>query len=339
MIKKTSSKAILYHYFEANNTYRDNLIFFLARGWSADIDIYLILSSPCSVELPQYSNLHIIQTPNLNHDYGGYCHAVMKHSEIFATYDSLAFINCSVRGPFLPNYIMKSWYDVFAENLNNNTHLIGATYNSLPHNTRSGIRYANILGRQGPFAHIQTTAYVMSGQAFRELVSIGFYDHTTAMTKYDTIAKYEIGMSEIFKEKGWCIKSILSDTVFDYSDKMPEFHNFSARDGDPHFPNAYFGRTFGPDEVVFIKTNRALLCESTLASLTFSHLARFSEDLAKVWPEARDLFERSYFMAKNEHKAIIARQSGIRGQIIRRLKRWIGVSLGRVPDRIIRRSL
>lgn len=323
MIRKTSSKAILYHYFEANQTYRDNLIFFLARGLTADIDVWLVLSGPCSVELPRHPNLHIIEAPNLNHDYGGYCHAVSEHGALLATYDRLAFVNSSVRGPFLPAYIEKSWYDIFSDALVGETHLIGASYNSLPHDTEFGYHYANMTGRQGPFPHIQTTAYMMTGEAFSALKASGFYDQLEAMTKSDVVAEYEIGMSEFMRSKGWRITSILSDTVFDQPDKAPQFDNFSVKEGDPQYPNAYFGRTLGAEEVVFIKTNRALLSDATLASLTFSHLSRMPQTPSDMWSEARDLFERSYLIAKTNHEQRIADYSSIRGKIRRKLDRLL----------------
>lgn len=322
MTDRTSTKAILYHYYEVDRTYRDNLIYFLASGYSADIDIYLILSSDCSVEMPPYENLKILKAPNLNNDYGGYCHAIARYGEVFDGYDSLAFVNSSVRGPFLPGYVTETWHDIFTRYLVGETHLVGTTYNSLPLDNDSSRSYAGILGRPGPFPHIQSTAYVMSGTAFSELRRTGFYDHFTPMPKSDVIARYEIGISAFIRDRGWKSKSILSDKAIDRPDGGDRYHNFSSQ-GDPQYRDSYFGRTFGPEEAIFVKTNRKMLSEGALASHTFTNLAQILKGSEDVWPEAADLLERSYLTARNSYDSAIGRRASVRGRILGKLQRLL----------------
>jgi hypothetical protein len=323
MIVKTSSRAVVYHYFEANQTYRDNLIFFLECGWLDDVDYYLVCSSACSFEFPQRANLHIIKAPNLNLDYGGYCYAVGRCGDVLGEYNTIAFVNCSVRGPFLPRYLAKSWYDVFTEMLDDQVHLIGSSHNFFPGDDHYSDFVSKKFDKPGPFAHLQTTAYAMTRAAFLALKEAGFYEQFTEQPKRDIIADYEIGMTDFITAKGWRINSILPCITLDDPDLAGSFPNFAAKSGDVLFPGAYFGRTVTPEEVIFIKTNRHLLSESQLLSLTFSHLARRLNQGGKMWQEAKNLLEETYRLAKEKHESMIARELGLLNRLRRRLIRLL----------------
>jgi hypothetical protein len=63
--------AVVYHYFEKNPTYRDNLIFFLNTAVYPDVEYFIIIAGFCSVELTEKPNIQYINIPNKNYDFGG----------------------------------------------------------------------------------------------------------------------------------------------------------------------------------------------------------------------------------------------------------------------------
>jgi hypothetical protein len=230
-----------------------------------------------------------------------------------------------VRGPFLPRYLAKSWYDVFTEMLDDQVHLIGSSHNPFPRGEDPYLEdaYSKKFGRPGPFPHIQTTAYAITGAAFLALKEAGFYEQSTELSKVDTIATYEVGLTEFILAKGWRVNSILPCITLDNPDAACSFLNFAAKSGDAIWLGAYFGRTVTPEEVVFIKTNRDLLSECQLASLTYSHLARRPKQGEQMWQEATDLLDESYRLAKEIYKSMIARESSLRSRWRRKLIGWL----------------
>ncbi len=65
-----NKKAVIYHYFEKNNIYRDNLIFFLNTAIDKDVDYFIYISGTCSVNLPTPPNIEYIYIENKNYDFG-----------------------------------------------------------------------------------------------------------------------------------------------------------------------------------------------------------------------------------------------------------------------------
>ena len=123
------SIAVVYHYFEKNINYRDNLIFFLSVGILDQHDYYIVIAGECTVNLPKIDNVFFIKTANKNNDYGGYSEFVK--SQNIKNYDFFIFINSSVRGPFLLCHSPLDWTSPFINKLRNKTHLVGSTINLL----------------------------------------------------------------------------------------------------------------------------------------------------------------------------------------------------------------
>ena len=62
--------AVIYHYFEKDSMYRDNLTYFLSTAIHAQADYYIIISGKCSLTLPHFDNVKYIYTENINNDFG-----------------------------------------------------------------------------------------------------------------------------------------------------------------------------------------------------------------------------------------------------------------------------
>jgi hypothetical protein len=72
----------------------------------------------------------------------------------------------------------------------------------------------------------------------------------------DIIYLKEVGLSQIALNNGWNINCILSKYKnLDYLNLNTDI-NSTSTDGDPYYPNKYFGNTINPYEVIFFKNNR-----------------------------------------------------------------------------------
>lgn len=293
MQKKT---AVVYHYFERDETYRDNLIFFLATALSDAADYFLVISGACSVALPERDNLRTIRMGNWNNDFGGYVTFVR---ECFPNdYARFIFINSSVRGPFLPAYGSQDWIGLFTAALEGDVHLVGASVNILPGTAPLSLRFAELYDDPAPHAHVQTTAYALTREAMDHLVKIGFYDIAETLPKDDVILLYELRLSREIIRNGWNLGSILP--VYgniDYRSPACDAGNFSSNGGDVLYDGGFFGRTLSPVEAMFVKVNRNMISPRDLASYTFTSLSNRGRQQATTG-EGRDLLDRSYRQAQ-----------------------------------------
>lgn len=291
----SSSKAVIYHYFEKDATYKDNLVYFLSVAIESDIDYFFVISGECSIELPQRPNIQYIHTANWNNDFGGYIGFVKNFFP--NAYEYFIFINASVRGPFLAHYFSSSWTDIFTFPLKGNTHLVGASINLLPVQSKHSRSFAQKYDYSPPFNHVQTSAYALSRQGILHLIEIGFYNVTKELSKDEVIDDYELRMSQEILRKGWQIDTFMplygefvrAHSTYDYA-------NFSAIKGDVFYKKAFFGRTLSPTESVFVKVNRNMVDPCELASCTFTSLYSHQSDFP--FGASKELMDRSYQTAQ-----------------------------------------
>jgi len=291
-IKMHILTAIVYHYYEKDSKYRDNLIYFLSVGILDEHDYYIVIAGGCTIELPQKENIFYIKTVNKNNDYGGYSAFIKTAAQKLQNYKFFIFINSSVRGPFLPNYSPSDWTAPFIKKLLNDTHLVGSTINILPIHSE----YSKILGEISsyppPFTHAQTASYALTSEALNYLISLGFYDIDRFMSKEEVIAFYELRLSREIIKNGWNFSSIVP--FYDHIDfrNQNEFtENDSAINGDVLFKKGFMGRTLNPYDLIFIKVNRDMLPTEELESYTYTSLSRISSK--ELFLESNELVSRS----------------------------------------------
>jgi hypothetical protein len=269
-MQSPSNITVVYHYFEADSTYKDNLIYFLSTAIFKDIDYYIIISGNCTAKLPESNNIKYIYTPNKNNDYGGYVEFFKKTTQ---EYDYYIFVNSSTRGPFLPAYYSGRWVNPFIEKLIGNTQLVGGSVNLLSEFSHYSKALDSTRKYKPPYHHIQTTAFAMTKQAKNYLVKIGFFGNESKMIKNEVIQNYEIGLSTEILNNGWdisTIQSIYANFNNYNTNDLPKNH--SCKHGDTLQKNNFFSRTLTPFDLIFIKTNRDLLTDTELASYTFAGL-------------------------------------------------------------------
>lgn len=283
------SSAVFYHYFEANETYRENFVFFLSVAYSSNLDFFIIISESCSIDLPKLNNIKYIHTINKNNDFGGYSLA-LQSLKTLDDYEFYIFINSSSRGPFVHWNYGDCWTKLFTSRLKGNVHLAGSSINILSPQTQISEVFKNRFDYSPPFSHVQTTAYALSATALKHLVKIGFYSENEALGKDEVICSYELRLSQEIKRNGWNFECCLLSKYNEIDYRLPHADpNFSSLNGDPLYSGAYFGRTATPFELIFIKTNRDLISNPKLLIYSYRSLIRLKNPDILQWTEYNNL--------------------------------------------------
>ena len=282
--------ATIYHYYELNETYKDNFIYFLNTSLFDEIEYFFYISSSCSVELPNLTNVQYRYIENKNNDFG----AVVEFSrdKRSLSFDAYIFINSSVRGPFMPSYCSSNWHEIFTSRLSNNIAMVGSSINLLPGGSLISNYFKERFSFDPPYIHVQTTAYALSSAGYCLLLKEKFFDVNENLKKNDVISRYEILLSQILLNNNFSIASILpTHEEFSVSKRGVNFKG-TTKNGDPLNLAAFYGRTISPLESVFIKTNRNLVSEKELASYTFTSLVL--KDLnSSLTKDGLNLFQKS----------------------------------------------
>lgn len=262
MDSQDTKAAIVYHYFEKDSVYRDNFIFFLSLAWRKDLDFFIIVAGETTVDLPTSSNIHYYYSQNLQHDFAGYSLIVKDKS--FKQYPYLIFLNCTVRGPFLPPYSSDCWTKPFLSLLKKHVHLSGSTINIL-HEDRpfSKLYEAAFPNDEKPYSHVQSSVFAITNECFEMLLSKDFFENAANLSKEEAVVNCEIKMSQMVKKAGWNISCLLSPyQKIDYRKPHTDI-NYATSNGHPQSESAYFGCSLHPFEVIFLKTAWGALSQET----------------------------------------------------------------------------
>lgn len=270
---------ILYHYFEKDQTYIDNLNHFLVFGVNTEDDFIFIVSGESrAIDFPKLPNVKVLRVENKNNDYGGYC-AGLDTIDV-GQYSDFIFVNSSVRGPFLNYFTRGRWSALFKAALSDHVLLVGTTINILPPQSPYSVEYHRRYGGAPPFSHIQTMAFALSQKTLTQLLDLGLFKDRERMSKDDVIIEYELRLSQLIVSLGGQIRCFLPEyNHVNYAGYHSDINPASVN-GDPCFNGAYFGRTIHPYEAMFVKTNRDLLPTEYLERLAFSMLHTGSIDVS-----------------------------------------------------------
>lgn len=265
----STKNLLIYHYFEKDVSYRDNLLHFLAFGLAPACDYVFIMSGPHSIDLPTLANARYVFTEAKRSDFGGYAHVINEGLDL-APYEYVFFINSSVRGPFVPPFSKQAWYSYFLYQLQDGVGIVGSSICILKEYFRHSIAYQGRFGGHPPYSHVQTMAYAMPRIVLQKLIADGFYKEDRDSTKSLAIENYEIHLSQLILQQGKNLRCLLPEfNGIDYR-KPHSNPNPTSTIGDPNEALGYFGRSVHPYEVLFVKTNRHLYTEDYLARLSYS---------------------------------------------------------------------
>ncbi|MCG2579793.1 MAG: hypothetical protein KA296_02850 [Marinobacter sp.] len=282
---------VVYHYYEKDLSYVDNLSHFLCFGVEGAADYFIIIADGvCRLDLAPLENVRILSVPNNNYDYGGYSVVLNEFVDV-KRYDYFLFVNSSVRGPFLPPCLggtKRPWFEYFIDKFNYEVGVVGASINILNNYSIHSEAYRKIFGGRAPFPHVQTPVFALNQASLSYLLNISFFNSDCFWTRQEVVSRYEIRLSRCLIGAGWNMKCLLPEyNQFDYRTDAVSDPNPSAKDGDVLWPGRYKGRTVHPYEVMFIKTARGLWPDSYLNALASSmkfgsplNGSRFLDDLS-----------------------------------------------------------
>ena len=313
---------VIYHYFEKDASYRDNLAHFLLFGVQEENDYVIVVSDTHSLELPMLPNVRYVFTKPMRSDFGGYAQLLNEGLSI-SPYDFIFFINTSVRGPFILPYSRQSWTQILLEQMAPDVGMVGTSICTLKIDFRHSMAYQARFGGTPPYSHVQTMAYVLRRAALEKIIADGFYQEERDTDKSLAIENYEIHLSQLVLAQGWNLRCLLPE--FNRTDyRRPHQNpNPSSTVGDPNEVLGYFGRSIHPYEGIFVKTNRELFTQPYLMRLAYSmyqaKAAQFSPALLEN-PDIKDYLLRieqsalqqegvsdfSYLPGQQEERARIA---------------------------------
>eukprot|EP01006_Ploeotia_vitrea_P025116 TRINITY_DN57944_c0_g1_i1.p2 TRINITY_DN57944_c0_g1~~TRINITY_DN57944_c0_g1_i1.p2 ORF type:complete len:392 (+),score=164.98 TRINITY_DN57944_c0_g1_i1:83-1258(+) len=228
-----------------------NLQFFLSVGVREhdDVDyVFVINNFECSVDIPQYKNVFIIGQANTPTDFGAHTKAIAFMAEYHDTksyhdlpYDYFVFLNCGVRGPFLPVYWPHTmhWTRVFTDRITDRVKAVGTVIACIdePWNDHVGPR-------------VESFAYAIDRVALDILIRRGAL--ARHQTKVDAILHGEYMIGKSILEAGYTIDSLLYRyRDVDWTDKRNwkcNENKHATRTGE------YGGISVHPFEVVFHKS-------------------------------------------------------------------------------------
>ncbi len=207
--------------------------------------IFIINDFVLSVEIPQYKNVHIIKRENLGFDLCAWKTAIeYSIKQLNKTYSYYIFMNASVRGPFIPNYIKYTeWILPFLLMLNGQVKLVGT-----------------ICQCGGVPIHIPGMFTMTDSIGFKIISPLLSCEYRE---KWHAIWHGELTWSRKIIENGYniaCLSIWWRDWDFRNQNatqkKCKEWKSFGTTDGDNYFPGQYDGGDLYPLEMIFFKTNR-----------------------------------------------------------------------------------
>lgn len=307
MMNAASKKiCVLYHFHEANPNYVKNFQHFLTFAINRPADYFCIIAGKHTMALPTLPNITYIYTENKNWDYGGYAKVLKEHIRI-DDYEYFAFINSSVRGPFVSPASNTSWLNSFITHFKEGVGAVGCAINILPPDSIDSIAFGKQYPQfRAPHSHLQTTAYMLSKEALALLLSQRFFDLKDPLSKNQIIYRYEILLTQSLVHGGFNIKCLLPEyNQIDYREPHANI-NPTSYQGDPSVPDGYFGRTLHPYEGMFVKTQRNLYPEHYLDQLTISMLAQQRPDNNYLHlPNEKEILRDKYLWDSQEQWRVI----------------------------------
>jgi len=251
----------IYSYYEKDDSYKGNLLFFLENGILDDVDYYIIINGSTRLNLSIYEkkeNIIFIQRENKGYDFGAYCYVL---NIINKTYDYYFFMNTSVKGPYLKNNEDK-WTNLFIDLFyDDKVKIVGTSINIWHYNNIYGLPIClPIYGNKPVYSHVQSMFFCLKHDYLMFLMENGFfnYEETCRLVKNEIINRKEIGLSQIALNNGWNINSILPRYKgLNYIEVNYDINN-TSRDGDPYFKGCYFSGSIDKYDAVFYKNNRGM---------------------------------------------------------------------------------
>jgi hypothetical protein len=244
---------VIYNYYEKDEVYKRNFEYFLKFGILDGVHYVISINGDFTVDLVQRSNICYLIRPNIGYDFGAYDDVIEKYTAI-DSYDYYFFVNCVVRGPFLPAYCNVPWVEPFIRLLSDDVKLVGATINILHTGTGLSDGFKIAYGYREPYSHVQTTMFVMDHACFSYLRQVNFFGRGNVSNKVASVFGHEILLSQLVLARGWNISCVLPEyRDVDYR-RIEGDINPTSQGGNPWYRKGYFNRTLHPFDSIFFNT-------------------------------------------------------------------------------------
>ncbi|KAI8817632.1 uncharacterized protein EV422DRAFT_540342 [Fimicolochytrium jonesii] len=209
-----------------------NLEFFLRHGLQSNADYLFVMNSPTpqGVVFPNLPNIFVWGKENKCYDLGSFRQGVEYMAKRHRRYRRYIMINASVRGPFLPLYDRGCWIDHFLDRLTDDVKMVGTTV------------YCNM---HGVSRHVQSMVL-----AFDEVgYAVGPATLPCPDKITDAVHMGEVPLTGILETNGYKVDALMTSATGD-----PD----RCDSGDMNFRDRYYGMSFHPYELIFIKANRGI---------------------------------------------------------------------------------
>jgi len=254
----TNKIACLYSYYEKNDMYINNVLFFMNNAILPKVDYFFIINGNETIDFNQYKkeNIHFLYRDNEGFDFGAYADALT--SIVKNKYDYYFFINTSVIGPCFKDETHREWTDYFIELFTNeDVKVVGTSINTCSLNSFIH-HWRDLFGNKNVFSHVQSMFFCIKHDYLDYLNSVDFFntEKINKLNIYEIVCHKEVGLSQLAINNGWNINSILSKYKgLDYRN-IHENINTCCEHGDPYYPGKYFNKTIDKYEAIFFKNNR-----------------------------------------------------------------------------------
>ncbi|KXJ86194.1 hypothetical protein Micbo1qcDRAFT_198505 [Microdochium bolleyi] len=272
---------ILYAYHESKHA-RENLPFFLDQGLHSNADFIFIFNGPSDlVDLvpTNRTNIRVVQRDNSCFDLGAFGE-VLKEDDLWKRYKHFITLNGSLRGPFTPFWSNQCWSDVYLDELDDKTKLVGMTANCVqPSHLQSMIYATDDVGMQLMLyppprlvdAHGKPTDPA-AGDASEEN-PVGY---STCYQSFNAAVEAEKWTTPMIMQAGYHVRALMSSWSATGGDSY--WADCGDHPGDPMLHDkAYFGTNVHPYETLFFKSNRGL-DPSLLKMMTTLHSKEDNRD-------------------------------------------------------------
>eukprot|EP00854_Cymbomonas_tetramitiformis_P013337 gene13337-15758_t len=278
----SNSKTVLvvYSYFEYKRTSgynarddnllynsKGNLEYFLRHAVTEDKSVtyaFIVNGFYRTVAFPNQSNVMVYERENSGYEFGAYSNFIEKHLLFVQSFSAYIFIQCSLRGPFLPNYETRHWTSLWVNQLSDTVKLVGGPlycrckpFMQERSTTASPWAYASQkLHLHGPILATDQVGLELLRPLWRTAVG---GDKELAI-------EVEIESTGKILRRGWNIRSQLllwKGVDFQNTSQVARKcrylrDNSRKYSGELGYPGKYMGLTVEPLEMMFIKTNRGL---------------------------------------------------------------------------------
>jgi hypothetical protein len=229
-----------------------NLYFFLLKNSAVNASFLFIIKGNKKrlyINRKQYTYIFVNHLDN--YDIGGYSLGILLTQTY--NYDYFIFLNSSALGPIEKKN--GEWVSKLKSLMTDEVGIAGSSIFIMDKNIFEQIKLPSYM--IFPFSSVQTYSFILTKNSLNLCINKGFFK-LKVQNKSELIMNFEIGISQFLIKNNYNLACALNGYDLDYRTPHNNPNSF-ARNGDPIYKNAYYGKTVSPFEIIFLKTNRKII--------------------------------------------------------------------------------